>query len=571
MSLRELGVMSGPLARLIALADELDNQFSASTCDSGILGIGKRLVFLSLGDGRSRAVTADAIAPTVRDSCKRIIANKKFSNLRRTTLWRWARIDVAVNITEISWGDLKKLFSKTKRNYFKYGIAFGEKLSTPITEAELLGWSLLYSPEHKQSFPRETLLRRFSQDRFGVPFGWPQDDEAKMFLFSTLSGFCDHSSACLLEADGPYRGYRIINDWNDCVVLSDLIKRSTHYLSRQIGADGEYCYGRWPCFDKRIPTYNTLRHFSSTYSLLEGWEFTRQAIHLAQAKRALDRGLQLYTETLNPLSSDSEGDVRFLREINGEIKLGGTAHVVLALCKYQELTGDICYRDAIAAFARGLGYMQDLAQQGFVHVLNYKTFAIHAEFRTIYYDGEALFALVQAYEATGDGDFIKRALRAARDFIADDHWKAHDHWLAYGFAALFRYSPQREFLQFGLDNIRGHLSFIMTRITTYPTLLELCTATHRLIHQARGRDECQDLLDEFDMPLFMEAMNHRARYLVNGFFWPETAMFFRKPDSILNSFFIRHHAFRARIDDNEHYISGFCAYHKLLSQCRSAA
>lgn len=145
--------MSGPLARLIALADELDCQHSASTCDSGILGTGKKLVFLSLGDGRSRAVTSDAIAETVQDSCKRLIANKKYSNRRRTSLWRWARIDVATNIREVSWGDLKRLFNKTKRNYFKYGIAFGDKLSTPITEAELLGWSLLYSPEHKQSFP----------------------------------------------------------------------------------------------------------------------------------------------------------------------------------------------------------------------------------------------------------------------------------------------------------------------------------------------------------------------------------------------------------------------------------
>lgn len=560
--------MVGPLSRLISLADDLDYALCSGSDNSEAPGSKTRVVFLSLGDGRSRAVTSHGSASTVREGCKQLIARRQRPDHRNNNLWRWARIDVATVVREISWVELKDLFNRVKRNYFHHGIAFDKDMKTPITESELLGWSLLYSSEHTQSFPRENLLRRFSKERFGRSFGWPKDDDVKMYLFSTISGFCDHSSSFLLENDGPYRGYRKINNWGQGEILLDLIKRSTHYLSQQISEEGKYFYGRWPCFDKRIDTYNTLRHFSSTYALLEGWEFTREENHLIQAKRALDWGLFHYSVALSDVHLGSSVDKKFLKDINGEIKLGGISHVVLALCKYQELTGDIRYREVIQAFARGIGHMQDLARKGFIHVLMSDTFEIHAKFRTIYYDGEALFALVKAYEATGDSEFIDRALRAASDFIEDDHWKAHDHWLAYGFAALFCYSPRREFLKFGLDNIKDYLGFIKKRITTYPTLLELCTATQRLVDQASGIEECEDLLDSFDQCAFSEAMNHRARYLVNGFFWPEIAMFFRRPNAILHSFFIRHHAFRTRIDDNEHYISGLCAFQKLISRPR---
>ena len=124
--------------------------------------------------------------------------------------------------------------------------------------------------------------------------------------------------------------------------------------------------------------------------------------------------------------------------------------------------------------------------------------------------------------------------------------------------------PEEQYFLFGIANIQGYLDFVKKRETAYPTLLELMLAAQAMLSRHERLSFGPRLLALLDRTAFDEAMHSRAELLLNAHFWPELAMFFQKPARIVDSFFIRHHAFRVRIDDVQHFVSAFIGYAQLL-------
>ncbi|MCO7597221.1 MULTISPECIES: Mur ligase family protein [Pseudomonas] len=529
-------------------------------------------LFFSLSDSSQRAkvfhVTADSFETAWSQALSKFPALQASPGQGQPSGPLWLRVERAVNLTTLTWAQLQERLKRHKRNYFRYGIAFDQGLEIALTEQEINANAILYGGS---SIPCASfnlgnfsvyVKKRFAGSPALAAARYAQaHPEAPVYLFQTQGVFCaEDGIAHALNSNGPDVGRRKTG-MLDAGQVRESIVTAAGFLSRQVKDSGQFVYGYFPCFDRTIQNYNTLRHASTAYSMVEAWALTQDDTLGASIGRALDH----LTQTLiKPYTLPDGSAAAFLVDTGDEIKLGGNAVCLLALVKYSEVTGNRDYQPLLEALANGIAWMQDPQTGSFDHVLHARDLSVKEPFRIIYYDGEAAFGLMRLYGLTGDKRWLQVVEKAFDHFIAKEHWRAHDHWLSYCVNELTHYRPEEKYFRFGLNNFIDYLDFVQQRITTFPTLLELMMAAQQMLQRLEQLPALRHLLEEVDLQAFYRALHHRAGHLLNGYFWPEIAMFFGNPARIVGSFFIRHHAFRVRIDDVEHYLSGLIAYHRYL-------
>ncbi|HEB06269.1 hypothetical protein LCGC14_0190930 [marine sediment metagenome] len=543
----------------------------------------KQVMLISVSDGYQRAqvisVQLDfsylqagnwaALLPTLKHAVTRL--ERKFHHPLV-----WCRLEWPFAVREWHWQALKQEIKRYKRNYWRSGLACVGKKSPRLllTEMELNANACLYAGNRvAHAEVNQAHLERYIKARHGSSQMPDFADDMPVWSFSTAGVFVDVSgeepSIHALDTQPRCWGRR---EAPPLTVEStgELIARSTRFLGQQVNQDGRYVYGYFPCFDRRINTYNVLRHASSTYALLEGYEACANQRLLNDEQLKLLR--QQISWALSGLRSQfviHRRGAAYVVDTGNIIKLGANAVAILALVKYHQVTGDDRYADLADALALGIARMQE-ADGSFVHVLNAADLSVKEKTRIIYYDGEAAFALMRLYEHTHNRRWLDCVVKAFDYFIASGHEKAHDHWLAYCSNELVSHCPERKYFAFAVRNIADYVDFIRERVTTFPTLLELSMAFHKTLLKLETRPDLADVLNGFDVNRFYRALHTRANYLQNGFFWPEVAMYFKAPATIVDGFFIRHHSFRVRIDDVEHYLSGLVAYQQLLRKGKHA-
>ena len=286
-----------------------------------------------------------------------------------------------------------------------------------------------------------------------------------------------------------------------------------------------------------------------------------------QLRQAIIRGIDYAVKKfVRWLRFPNDTIVAYIEEPSSkEFKLGALGVPIVTLAKFTDVMRTPKYLPLMNALARGIITMQQ-PDGSFVHVLNSTDLSIKEPFRIVYYDGEAVFGLMRLYSFTRDPQLLAASKLAFDRFIATDHWKHHDHWLSYAVNELTKYDPRPEYFEFGIKNFTDHLQFVRNRDTQYPTLMELMMAADTMLERVKLMPEMSALLSTVNFEDFYAAMEALAANMLNGYFYPEFAMYFARPESISGAFFMRHHEFRARNDDIEHFLSGFVAYRRYLDR-----
>ena len=524
-------------------------------------------LFFSVCDPASRAVVISSAEASLEQAWEAGARKLRQKAARDKLKPQWLKVDWVEEVKTYTWGSLKEELKRHKRNYYRFGLALDADLEYSFLEQELNANATLYlGGKIAHADLNEKNFRRFAEQKYGKKVPLDFRDNTQVYRLRHQGIFCALDEAPQrLYGVSRDAGRRVVDNLDEATVTR-IIETSSDYLAGQVKKSGRFNYGWFPCFDRAIGTYNTLRHASSTYAMLEGWEVTQDE----KLKSAIKRSLNYLNNELIKTCTLPDGDeAAFLTDLNDEIKLGGNAVCLLAFSKYTELMADDQYLPLMEKLALGIRYMQNPDNGSFVHVLNSNDLSTKEAFRTIYYEGEAAFGLMRLYGITRDPRWLAVVEKAFDHFIADDYWKAHDHWLSYCVNELTLYKPEARYFQFGIQNVADHLDFVQERITTFPTLLELMMAAHKMIGRLQTLDEHKHLLEQLDLEKFDQALRHRAQYLMNGYFWPELAMYYKNPQKIVGSCYIRHHAFRVRIDDVEHYLSGYVAYlHYYLQQTK---
>ena len=582
------------------------------------------LVFLSFSDGSARADVVHGSGADIEEAFAN--ARQKAWTLiqKKRQRFRWLKADV---VTEYAPTDAKTLAYMSKEpgwnEFFRFGLTFDRSFRTALLEEELNGAKILDYASGSISLAD---LNRYLK-KAGRP-ALPKLPEF-FLLFQTAGFFYDADSAanaaaatdadsaastdadsasasgCVIPLipDGLSRGRREIQNL-DAAAARSFVTAAASFLEKQVQQDGSFRYGYYPRFDHVIPGYNCMRHASTIWSLLCQYRITQKASVLSLAARSIDYLLSHALVYRDP-------DTAYLSEpLKNEIKLGGGGVLILAITEYLDLCSeeprpeilhsgeprpailrsgepltkapnaeilhakDVLpeqealrrrYTEIACALGNGILSLLNPETGEFSHVLN-MDFSLKERYRTVYYDGEAAYALCRLYRLTKEEKWLFYAEKAVDHFLAADYTRYRDHWVAYAMNEITRYIHRDDYDTFALRNARVNLDFLYKRETTYHTFLELLMVTFETYERILAENPGLPYLKEFDLPYFLRTIRVRADRMLNGFFFPEYAMYMRCPDKILGSFMVRHDGFRVRIDDVQHNIGGFYLYYKNYSR-----
>lgn len=501
-------------------------------------------VFLSAGNAGEQAVVFLGTGNTGEAALQ--VAMQKLESYvgRHMLMTAYLKLDVISSVEHLALEEINGALEKMRMSFWRKGLAFDNSFKNAFLEQELNANRLLHYDMNGVFLQaiNEYLLAHNRSQIFCIP--------DKIYTFTCKSVFCDQDGQVYPLYDSGYNyGRRCIAEV-DRALTAGVLETAGRTLADMLGQDGKYRYGYHAVFHRKIASYNILRHISSTWALLMEYERQRDPEILEAVERAVAYALSTAVE-------QREEGAFVVEHAANEIKLGACAVLVVVLIELMRLTQSDTYGTLIKQLGDGILTFVDEDADGYWHVLSYPSYERKEKERIIYYDGEAAFALAMLYGATGEEKYLKQAEKTIALFMRNNYIKYADHWVAYTLREVTKYNPDEKYLTFAMQNVMENLRRIYKQDTSYHTFLEMLMASFEVYDLAKQRFPNLPILQEMDEKRFITTIYYRTQHELNGYMYPEYAMYFTNPKPYLYSFTVRHDEFRMRIDDIEHFMGGY--------------
>jgi len=474
----------------------------------------------------------------------------------------WVKADIVTSYEEMQNAGLNKIMYNEKWiNFCRMGISLDPNFNDAFLEAELNGNKIItyYTEREIADKAIDFGSNRIHAENLNKYLKTYYDEKPilripkKIMIFNARGFFCGEDDRVYeLYSDSTDYGRRRIDEVNSEVVR-ETITNASRYLAGQIGAQGRFNYGYYPVFDNQLKNYNIVRHASTIWSLINLYRMSSDRYLIPKIDSAMDYMAQ-YIE-----HKDEQTAYLVEKDVN-EVKLGANGVAIIMYTEYMDVFGNQRYVDMVQKLANGILEMQNSATGEYWHILSFPGYERASEYRTVYYDGEATFALARAYTYTKEERYLTAAQAAIENFIAKNYIKHRDHWVAYALFEVTKYVKDVRYYEFALRNADKNLHEIYNRATSYHTYLEMLMASWRTYQRAVKYNINSDYIRNYNPTIFAQTIYFRARHMLNGYFYPEYAMYMKSPEKIAGAFMVRHHNYRVRIDDIQHFIGGYFFY-----------
>jgi len=493
-------------------------------------------LFLSVCDSEKRASVYNGTGETPDAAWDAAVQEAETALKKGGPAPFWLKADLVYVSSELSANALKGIGEVFGDGGFRYGLAFDPAYETALLEAEL-NTAGIY--DYKNGSLDLERLNAYLEENGREPLAsLPESYTA----FQCAGWLCDEEGSVFrLGLEDLGYGRREFSDVSGNTAAA-LALDGAEYLADQVQADGRIL----------LPKEGILtvaRHAEAVSAMTRGY--------LLHPGEKLAGSLNRAANWLASQIAYTKEDMGFFVN-NGEITLEDSALALIALADCAEASGNMAYLPACQAL--GAGFLSRLNSETgtFTHVLNASDLSKKEAFRAADWDSMGVAALCRLYEMTEDSLWLWAADRVMDRIAAEEPDSYGNLWTAYALREMTEHVQDRaDYFVLALKNVQGGLAAVYGAQGTEPAGLEMLMVSYETYCKMQ---EAGYSSDGFSPELLREVITARANRQLDGYLFPEFAMYFPEPQSVLGAFTTRENGLSIASDEMCRNVGGYYLY-----------